>query len=189
MKFTYKSTAYVRIKNAAAFAEFPMPRGNLAKSVSLHITQPTGYLSIIILVISFLSCFVFFRTQRFYSLALISCSRMAINRVIVDGEHKKMATCSNDGTAKVFDATKLDGKSATNRSKMSYNKQGGKLKSITFAQGGSAIATVSGMDLLRRETGSRVGSSITQFTIVRRLVFVTRSFLFLSRQISVPFMW
>ena len=79
---------------------------------------------------------------------------MAINRVIVDGEHKKMATCSNDGTAKVFDATKLDGKSATNRSKMSYNKQGGKLKSITFAQGGSAIATVSGMDLLRRQTGS-----------------------------------
>ena len=87
---------------------------------------------------------------------------MAINRVIVDGEHKKMATCSNDGTAKVFDATKLDGKSATNRSKMSYNKQGGKLKSITFAQGGSAIATVSGKNLIRRESGSAITSLNSQ---------------------------
>ena len=70
--------------------------------------------------------------------------RMAINRVVVDGDHKKMATCSNDGTTKIFDATKLDGKSATNRSKMTYNKQGGKIKSVAFVQSGTALATASG---------------------------------------------
>ena len=69
---------------------------------------------------------------------------MAINRVIVDGEQKKMATCSNDGTTKLFDATKLDGKSATNRSKMTYGKQGGKIKSLAFVQSGSCLATASG---------------------------------------------
>jgi len=69
--------------------------------------------------------------------------RMAINRVVVDGDHKKMATCSNDGTTKIFDATKLDGKSATNRSKMTYNKQGGKIKSVAFVQSGTALATAS----------------------------------------------
>ena len=64
--------------------------------------------------------------------------------MIIDGEHKKMATCSNDGSVKVFDATKLDGKSATNRSKMTYNKQGGKIKSVAFALGGSSLASASG---------------------------------------------
>ena len=54
--------------------------------------------------------------------------RGAVNRVRVSADQSQFATCSNDGTVKVWDCERLEGRSITNRSRYTYNKQGGQIK-------------------------------------------------------------
>lgn len=52
----------------------------------------------------------------FYSISFL--------RIQVSSDHTCFATCSNDGTVKVWDCSRFEGKSVANRSRQTYNKQG-----------------------------------------------------------------
>ena len=56
--------------------------------------------------------------------------RGAVNRVRVSADQSYFATCSNDGTVKLWDSARLEGKSITNRARYTYNKQGGQIKTV-----------------------------------------------------------
>ena len=64
-------------------------------------------------------------------------------RVRVSDDQSFFATCSNDGTVKMWECSRLDGRSATNRSRYTYNKQGGQIKTITFCDLAQSIAAAS----------------------------------------------
>ncbi|XP_063965336.1 phosphoinositide 3-kinase regulatory subunit 4-like [Lytechinus pictus] len=65
----------------------------------------------------------------------------AVNRLQVSYDHTLFATCSDDGTVKVWDCTKLIGKANTNKSRQTYNRQPGKIKTLTFCQSSHSIAS------------------------------------------------
>uniref|UniRef100_A0A2C9M689 non-specific serine/threonine protein kinase n=1 Tax=Biomphalaria glabrata TaxID=6526 RepID=A0A2C9M689_BIOGL len=69
--------------------------------------------------------------------------RGAINRLSVSHDHKYFASCSNDGTVRIWESGKLEGKTAANRSKVCLNKQGGKIKCVTFLERGNSVASAS----------------------------------------------
>jgi len=64
-------------------------------------------------------------------------------RVRVSDDQTYFATCSNDGTVKMWECSRLDSRSATNRSRYTYNKQGGQIKTITFCDSAQCIAAAS----------------------------------------------
>ena len=64
-------------------------------------------------------------------------------RVQVSADHAFFATCSNDGLVKIWDCGRMEGKSVTNRSRQTYNKQGGQIKTITFCEQNYSIASAS----------------------------------------------
>ena len=64
-------------------------------------------------------------------------------RVRVSDDQTYFATCSNDGTVKMWECSRLDGRSATNRSRYTYNKQGGQIKTMTFCDSAQSIAAAS----------------------------------------------
>ena len=64
-------------------------------------------------------------------------------RVRVSDDQTYFATCSNDGTVKMWESSRLDGRSATNRSRYTYNKQGGQIKTMTFCDSAQSIAAAS----------------------------------------------
>jgi len=61
----------------------------------------------------------------------------------VSDDQTFFATCSNDGTVKMWDCNRFDGRIATNRSRYTYNKQGGQIKTITFCESAQSIAAAS----------------------------------------------
>nr|XP_054768213.1 phosphoinositide 3-kinase regulatory subunit 4-like [Lytechinus pictus] len=65
----------------------------------------------------------------------------AVNRLQVSYDHTLFATCSDDGTVKVWDCTKLIGKANTNKSRQTYSRQAGKIKTLTFCQSSHSIAS------------------------------------------------
>eukprot|EP00057_Strongylocentrotus_purpuratus_P020172 XP_011674646.1 PREDICTED: phosphoinositide 3-kinase regulatory subunit 4 [Strongylocentrotus purpuratus] len=65
----------------------------------------------------------------------------AVNRLQVSYDHTLFSTCSDDGTVKVWDCTKLIGKANTNKSRQTYNRQPGKIKTLTFCQSSHSIAS------------------------------------------------
>ncbi|XP_072174440.1 phosphoinositide 3-kinase regulatory subunit 4-like [Diadema setosum] len=65
----------------------------------------------------------------------------AVNRLQVSHDHALFTTCSDDGTVKVWDCTKLLGKANTNKSRQTYNRQAGKIKTLTFCQSKHSIAS------------------------------------------------
>uniref|UniRef100_A0A8C4N7G5 non-specific serine/threonine protein kinase n=1 Tax=Eptatretus burgeri TaxID=7764 RepID=A0A8C4N7G5_EPTBU len=69
--------------------------------------------------------------------------RAAVCRIGVSDDHSCFATCSNDGSVKVWDSQKMEGKSATTRSKFTYKRQGGHIKALTFCQASQCLATAS----------------------------------------------
>lgn len=50
------------------------------------------------------------------------------------------ATCSHDGTVKVWDCQRLE-KNVTNRSRLTYSSQGGKITSIAICDNSHSIAS------------------------------------------------
>ncbi|XP_033636552.1 phosphoinositide 3-kinase regulatory subunit 4-like [Asterias rubens] len=83
--------------------------------------------------------------------------KAAVNRIQVSHDHMFFATCSNDGTVKVWDTTKLFGKSNTNCSRQTYGRQPGRIKALTFCQSSHSIASASddgSIHVNRIETGA-----------------------------------
>ncbi|XP_056142008.1 phosphoinositide 3-kinase regulatory subunit 4 isoform X2 [Lampris incognitus] len=69
--------------------------------------------------------------------------KAAVNRVRVSDEHSIFATASNDGTVKVWDSQKMEGKTTTTRSVLTYSRIGGHVKTLTFCQGSHYLAVAS----------------------------------------------
>ncbi|KAM4600592.1 phosphoinositide 3-kinase regulatory subunit 4 [Polymixia lowei] len=67
----------------------------------------------------------------------------AVNRIRVSDEHSIFATASNDGTVKVWDSQKMEGKTTTTRSVLTYSRIGGHVKTLTFCQGSHYLAVAS----------------------------------------------
>lgn len=65
----------------------------------------------------------------------------AVNRLQVSYDHTLFSTCSDDGTVKVWDCTKLIGKANTNKSRQTYTRQSGKIKNLAFCQSSHSIAS------------------------------------------------
>ncbi|XP_006004262.1 phosphoinositide 3-kinase regulatory subunit 4 isoform X2 [Latimeria chalumnae] len=66
--------------------------------------------------------------------------KSAVNRIRVSDEHSIFATCSNDGTVKIWDSQKMEGKTSTTRSILTYSRIGGRIKTLTFCQGSHYLA-------------------------------------------------
>uniref|UniRef100_A0A3Q2ZC59 non-specific serine/threonine protein kinase n=1 Tax=Hippocampus comes TaxID=109280 RepID=A0A3Q2ZC59_HIPCM len=69
--------------------------------------------------------------------------KAAVNRIRVSDEHAIFATASNDGTVKVWDSQKMEGKTTTTRSVLTYSRIGGHAKTLTFCQGSHYLAVAS----------------------------------------------
>ncbi|XP_061885756.1 phosphoinositide 3-kinase regulatory subunit 4 [Entelurus aequoreus] len=69
--------------------------------------------------------------------------KAAVNRIRVSDEHAIFATASNDGTVKVWDSQKMEGKTTTTRSVLTYSRIGGLVKTLTFCQGSHYLAVAS----------------------------------------------
>ncbi|KAL2307628.1 hypothetical protein Nmel_000601 [Mimus melanotis] len=69
--------------------------------------------------------------------------KCAVNRIRVSDEHSIFATCSNDGTVKVWNSQKMEGKTTTTRSILTYSRIGGHVKTLTFCQGSHYLAIAS----------------------------------------------
>ncbi|XP_059246895.1 phosphoinositide 3-kinase regulatory subunit 4 isoform X2 [Mustela nigripes] len=69
--------------------------------------------------------------------------KSAVNRIRVSDEHSLFATCSNDGTVKIWNSQKMEGKTTTTRSTLTYSRIGGRVKTLTFCQGSHYLAIAS----------------------------------------------
>ncbi|XP_058513084.1 phosphoinositide 3-kinase regulatory subunit 4 isoform X3 [Ochotona princeps] len=69
--------------------------------------------------------------------------KSAVNRIRVSDEHSLFATCSNDGTVKIWNSQKMEGKTTTTRSILTYNRSGGRVRTLTFCQGSHYLAVAS----------------------------------------------
>ncbi|XP_023385897.1 phosphoinositide 3-kinase regulatory subunit 4 isoform X2 [Pteropus medius] len=69
--------------------------------------------------------------------------KFAVNRIRVSDEHSLFATCSNDGTVKIWNSQKMEGKTTTTRSIITYSRIGGRVKTLTFCQGSHYLAIAS----------------------------------------------
>ncbi|KAJ0000653.1 hypothetical protein NQD34_012495 [Periophthalmus magnuspinnatus] len=69
--------------------------------------------------------------------------KAAVNRIRVSDEHSIFATASNDGTVKVWDSQKMEGKTTTTRSVLTYTRLGGHIKTLSFCQGSHYLAVAS----------------------------------------------
>ncbi|KAK2909654.1 phosphoinositide 3-kinase regulatory subunit 4 isoform X1 [Channa argus] len=67
----------------------------------------------------------------------------AVNRIRVSDEHSIFATASNDGSVKVWDSQKMEGKTTTTRSVLTYSRIGGNVKTLTFCHGSHYLALAS----------------------------------------------
>ncbi|PKY37517.1 ARM repeat-containing protein [Rhizophagus irregularis] len=66
----------------------------------------------------------------------------AINQICVSPDHNFFASCSDDGTVKIWDCSRFV-KNFNNRSRVTYNQQGGKIKCIAFIDSTHSIAAAS----------------------------------------------
>ncbi|XP_048366816.1 phosphoinositide 3-kinase regulatory subunit 4 [Sphaerodactylus townsendi] len=69
--------------------------------------------------------------------------KSAVNRIRVSDEHSIFATCSNDGSVKIWNSQKMEGKTTTTRSILTYSRIGGRVTTLTFCQGSHYLAIAS----------------------------------------------
>ncbi|GBN01215.1 Phosphoinositide 3-kinase regulatory subunit 4 [Araneus ventricosus] len=67
----------------------------------------------------------------------------AVNKIQVIPTTALFATCSNDGTVKIWDCEKMEGKNVANRSRLSYNRLEGPVSCMTVCQNMQSIAAAS----------------------------------------------
>ncbi|KAI8979775.1 hypothetical protein BDF20DRAFT_913285 [Mycotypha africana] len=66
----------------------------------------------------------------------------AINQLAISFDHLLFASCSDDGTVRIWDCSRLE-RNVTNRSRATYHQQGGRIKCITFIENTYSIAAAS----------------------------------------------
>ncbi|CAO3700820.1 unnamed protein product [Rhizopus microsporus] len=66
----------------------------------------------------------------------------SINQLAISWDNLLFASCSDDGSVKIWDCSRLE-RNVTNRSRVTYNQQGGRIKCITFIQQTYSIASAS----------------------------------------------
>lgn len=69
--------------------------------------------------------------------------RGAVNRLVPIGDTSIYASCSNDGTVKVWDCNRIERKFCINRSKVTYNRQGGMITSLAPCLTHQSLASAS----------------------------------------------
>lgn len=74
--------------------------------------------------------------------------RGAVNRLCVSPDHKFFASCSNDSTVRLWEVSRLEGKTAANRSQLVFNKQSGCIKCLTFCGSSRRLAAASDLGSL-----------------------------------------
>ncbi|KAG2217671.1 hypothetical protein INT45_006180, partial [Circinella minor] len=66
----------------------------------------------------------------------------SINQLAISWDNLLFASCSDDGSVKIWDCSRLE-RNVTNRSRVTYNRQGGRIKCLTFIQQTYSIAAAS----------------------------------------------
>ncbi|KAI8641016.1 hypothetical protein BD408DRAFT_389715 [Parasitella parasitica] len=66
----------------------------------------------------------------------------AINQLDISFDRLLFASCSDDGSVRIWDCSRLE-RNVTNRSRASYTQQGGRIKCLTFIQDTHSIAAAS----------------------------------------------
>lgn len=87
--------------------------------------------------------------------------RGAVNRLIAVGDTSLYASCSNDGTVKLWDCARIERKFSINRSKATYNRQGGNITAIAACHTHQSLASAStngSIHVFKLEKTSLVGS-------------------------------
>ncbi|KAG1666656.1 Phosphoinositide 3-kinase regulatory subunit 4 [Nymphon striatum] len=69
--------------------------------------------------------------------------RGAVNRIRVIPETTLFASCSNDGTVRVWDCGRMEGKSVANRSRQTYDKQEGEITALAVCKSNQCLASAS----------------------------------------------
>ncbi|XP_071037345.1 phosphoinositide 3-kinase regulatory subunit 4 isoform X3 [Parasteatoda tepidariorum] len=69
--------------------------------------------------------------------------RGSVNKIQVITGTCLFATCSNDGTVKIWDCEKMEGRNVANRSRLSYNRLDSPVSSMTLCQNMQSIAAAS----------------------------------------------
>jgi phosphoinositide-3-kinase regulatory subunit 4 len=84
------------------------------------------------------------KTHFLWFLCFKSFVRMlCFDRIAVcDEQPAWFATCSNDGSVKLFDCVGIEGRSKISKSRLTY-KQEGQVKAVTFCQGAQSLAFAS----------------------------------------------
>ncbi|KAJ3398997.1 Serine/threonine-protein kinase [Chytriomyces hyalinus] len=68
--------------------------------------------------------------------------RGAVNQICVSPDDSFFATGSDDGTIKIWDCRRLE-RNVTNKSRLTYSKQGGHIRSLAFLQNHNVLASTS----------------------------------------------
>ncbi|KAI9347770.1 hypothetical protein DFJ73DRAFT_451681 [Zopfochytrium polystomum] len=68
--------------------------------------------------------------------------RGAVNQIKLSPDHNFFVSCSDDGSFKVWDCQRME-KNVTNRARLTYAQQGGKLLSVAFCERSHSVASVS----------------------------------------------
>ncbi|KAK2556549.1 Phosphoinositide 3-kinase regulatory subunit 4 [Acropora cervicornis] len=79
-------------------------------------------------------------------------------RIQVSSDYLLLASASDDGSVKLWDLQKLDGRSLINKSRQTHSRQDWKMKALVFCQGSSSIAFASDegrIDVVRIEHSSQ----------------------------------
>lgn len=66
----------------------------------------------------------------------------AINQLDISFDRLLFASCSDDGSVRIWDCSRLE-RNVTNRSRATYSQQGGRIKCLTFIQDTHSIAAAS----------------------------------------------
>lgn len=66
----------------------------------------------------------------------------AINQLAISFDNLLFASCSDDGSVRIWDCSRLE-RNVTNRSRATYSQQGGHIKCMTFIQQTHSIASAS----------------------------------------------
>ncbi|KAJ3165023.1 Serine/threonine-protein kinase [Irineochytrium annulatum] len=85
--------------------------------------------------------------------------RGPINQIELSPDHNFFASCSDDGTVKIWDCQRLE-KQVTNRARLTYAQQGGKILSVAFCESSHSVASVSDNGTIHVCRVEYLGSSV-----------------------------